>query len=88
MSHATDKALVNRLKRANGHLARIATMVEENRSALDIAQQLQAVIAALEKAKTVLVAHHIEHHLEEAVGDLPGETRQMLLQISELARYL
>jgi len=88
MSHATDKALVNRLKRANGHLARIATMVEENRSALEIAQQLQAVIAALEKAKTVLVAHHIEHHLEEAVGDLPAETRQLLVQISELARYL
>ena len=88
MSHATDKALVNRLKRANGHLARIATMVEENRSALEIAQQSQAVIAALEKAKTVLVAHHIEHHLEEAVGDLPAETRQLLVKISELARYL
>lgn len=88
MSHATDKALVNRLRRANGHLARIATMVEENRSALDVAQQLRAVIAALEKAKTVLVAHHIEHHLEEAVGNLPAETRQLLVQISELARYL
>jgi len=88
MSHATDKALVNRLHRANGHLARIAGMVEENRSALEIAQQLQAVIAALDKAKTVLVAHHIEHHLEEAVGELPAETRQLLTQISELARYL
>lgn len=88
MSHATDKALVNRLRRANGHLARIAGMVEENRSALEIAQQLQAVIAALDKAKTVLVAHHIEHHLEEAVGELPAETRQLLTQISELARYL
>lgn len=88
MSHATDKALVNRLRRANGHLARIATMIEENRSALDIAQQLQAVIAALGKAKTVLVAHHIEHHLEEAVEELPAETRQMLTKISELAKYL
>lgn len=88
MSHATDKALVNRLRRANGHLARIAVMVEENRSALDIAQQLQAVIAALDKAKTVLVSHHIEHHLEEAVGELPAETRKMLSQLSELAKYL
>lgn len=88
MSHATDKALVNRLRRANGHLARIATMVEENRSALDIAQQLQAVIAALWKAKSVLIADHIEHHLEEAVGEFPADTRQVLVQISELAKYL
>lgn len=88
MSHATDKALVNRLRRANGHLARIAGMVEENRSALEIAQQLQAVIAALDKAKTVLVSHHIEHHLEEAVGDLSPKARQMLAQLSELAKFL
>lgn len=88
MSHATDKALVNRLRRANGHLASIAAMVEENRSALEIAQQLQAVIAALDKAKTVLVSHHIEHHLEEAVGELTPEARQMLSQLSELARFL
>jgi len=88
MSHATDKALVNRLRRANGHLARIATMVEENRSALEIAQQLQAVIGALDKARTVLVSHHIEHHLEEAMGELSPETRQMLAQLSELAKFL
>lgn len=88
MSHATDKALVNRLRRANGHLASIASMVEENRSALEIAQQLQAVIGALDKAKTVLVSHHIEHHLEEAVGDLTPETRRMLDQLSELAKFL
>jgi DNA-binding FrmR family transcriptional regulator len=88
VSHATDKALVNRLRRANGHLASIAAMVEENRSALEIAQQLQAVIAALDKAKTVLVSHHIEHHLEEAVGELTPETRNMLSQLSALARLL
>lgn len=88
MSHATDKALVNRLRRANGHLARIASMVEENRGALDIAQQLQAVIAALDKAKTVLITHHIKHHLEEAVGETSPQTRQMLDQLSELAKYL
>jgi hypothetical protein len=48
-------------------------MIEDNRSALDVAQQLQAVVAALDKAKTALVAHHIEHHLTEAVGELPPE---------------
>lgn len=88
MSHASDKALINRLRRAHGHLGRITAMVEENRSALDIAQQLQAVIAALDKAKTVLVSHHIEHHLEEAVGELTPEARAMLERLSELAKFL
>lgn len=88
MSHASDKALVNRLRRANGHLAKIASMVEENRNPLEIAQQLQAVIAALGKARATLVAHHIEHHLEEAVGELTPETREALTRLSELAKYL
>lgn len=88
MSHATDKDLTNRLRRANGHLAGIVAMVEQNRSALDVAQQLQAVIAALDKAKTKLVAHHIEHHLTETLGELTPEVRERLAQLSELAKYL
>jgi|APMI01.1.fsa_nt_gi DNA-binding FrmR family transcriptional regulator len=88
MSHATDKDLVNRLKRANGHLASIIGMIEENRSALDVAQQLQAVIAALDKAKSKLVAHHIEHHLTETLGDLSPEVQGKLAELSELAKYL
>ena len=88
MSHATDKDLINRLKRANGHLAKIIAMIAENRSALDTAQQLQAVVAALEKAKTALVTHHIEHHLTETLGELTPETKATLDQLSELAKYL
>lgn len=88
MSHATDKDLTNRLKRANGHLASIIAMIEDNRSALDVAQQLAAVVAALDKAKTRLVAHHIEHHLTDTLGELTPEMREKLAQLSELAKYL
>ncbi len=51
MSHAHNPDLMNRLKRASGHLATILRMVEENRDGLDTAQQLQAVISALELLK-------------------------------------
>jgi len=88
MSHANNQALMNRLKRAQGHLAAILKMVEENRDALEAAQQLQAVIAALEKAKTILVTDHIEHHLEEVVGPLSKEARETLGKLSDLAKYL
>lgn len=88
MSHASDKQLQNRLKRAQGHLAKIVAMVGDNRDALEIAQQLQAVVSALDKAKTFLVTHHIEHHLEETVGPLPDHTRAKLGRLTELAKYL
>lgn len=88
MGHANDKALQNRLRRAHGHLATIITMVESNRDGLETAQQLQAVIGALEKAKTVLITDHIEHHLEELAGPLSDETRHKLSKLGELAKLL
>jgi DNA-binding FrmR family transcriptional regulator len=88
VSHATDKQLTNRLRRANGHLATIIGMIEANRDGLEIAQQMQAVISALEKAKTVLITDHIEHHLEEVVGPLSPEAREKLGHLGNLAKYL
>jgi hypothetical protein NreA len=88
VSHTNNTDLLNRLRRAQGHLAKIVAMIEENRDGIEIAQQLQAVVAALDKAKTVLVTDHIEHHLEEAVGPLSREAREKLAKLSDLAKYL
>jgi DNA-binding FrmR family transcriptional regulator len=88
LSHAHNADLMNRLKRAQGHLATIIKMIEDNRDGLETAQQLQAVVSALDKAKTVLVADHIEHHLEEVVGPLSREAREKLGRLTDLAKYL
>jgi DNA-binding FrmR family transcriptional regulator len=88
MSHAANPDLLNRLRRANGHLAGIIKMVEEGDDGLKIAQQMQAVVAALDKAKTLIVTDHIEHHLEELIGPLPGAVRHDLAKLGELAKYL
>ena len=88
MSHAANPNLLNRLRRANGHLAGIIKMVEEGGDGLKIAQQMQAVVSALEKTKTLIVTDHIEHHLEELVGPLPSAVRTDLAKLGELARYL
>ena len=88
MSHAANPDLLNRLRRANGHLAGIIKMVEEGGDGLKIAQQMQAVVAALEKTKTLIVTDYIEHHLEELVGSLPSAVRTDLAKLGELARYL
>jgi len=88
MSHANDPKLLNRLRRAHGHLATIIDMVETGREGLDIAQQMQAVISALEAAKKVLVIDHIEHHLEAVTGPLTDVGRAELARIATLAKYL
>lgn len=88
MSHATNPELLNRLKRAQGHLAKIVQMIEDERDGLETAQQLQAVINALDKAKTVLVTDHIENHLEDVVGPLSREARDKLARLADLAKYL
>ena len=88
MSHAGNPDLLNRLKRAQGHLATIIRMIEENRDGLETAQQLQAVVSARDKTKTLLVADHIEHHLEEVVGPLSREAREKLSRLTDLAKYL
>lgn len=88
MSHANDPKLLNRLRRAHGHLAKIIKMVEQGREGLETAQQMQAVVSALEAAKTMLVIDHIEHHLEAAIGPLSDAGRAELARLSQLAKYL
>ena len=88
MSHAANPDLLNRLRRANGHLAGIIKMVEDGGDGLKIAQQMQAVVSALEKTKTLIVTDHIEHHLEDLIGPLPSALRTELGKLGEFAKYL
>ena len=63
-------------------------MVEEGRDALTIAQQMQAVIKALEKTKQEMILHHIDHHLVEASDALPKDVRDRLAEFREISKYL
>jgi DNA-binding FrmR family transcriptional regulator len=86
--HESHTDLVNRLKRAGGHLQTIIGMIEQHRECLDIAQQMQAVIKALEGAKSVLIHDHVEHCLEAAIGPSTREQRATIEQFKKITRYL
>ena len=45
--HQSHSDVVKRLKRAEGHLRSIITMIEDGRECVDIAQQLHAVEKAV-----------------------------------------
>jgi DNA-binding FrmR family transcriptional regulator len=86
--HRSHKAVGDRLKRAEGHVRNVISMLESGRECVDIAQQLHAVIRALESAKTTLIHDHIDHCLEAAVGSRPRRDRAVIEQFKAITRYL
>jgi DNA-binding FrmR family transcriptional regulator len=86
--HASHPAVVKRLKRAEGHLRSVVSMIEGGRPCLDIAQQLHAVEKAVAQAKRRLIQDHLDHCLEETIGPLPREKRGLVDEFREIAKYL
>lgn len=87
-THASHPEIIKRLKRAEGHLKSIVTMLEEGRGCLELAQQLQAVEKAVANAKKALVHDHIDHCLELAVGPDSRQARASIDEFKEITKYL
>jgi DNA-binding FrmR family transcriptional regulator len=86
--HASHTSVLLRLKRAHGHLHKVISMLQQNRSCVDIAQQLHAVQNAVEKAKRELIQDHLDHCLEKTVGSLPAAKRKPIDEFKEITKYL
>lgn len=86
--HHSHRDVVNRLKRADGHLRKTIAMIEDDRGCLDIAQQMHAVIRALEAAKTVMIQDHIDHCLEAAIGPTVRAQRAVIDEFKAITKYL
>ncbi|MGG4774610.1 metal-sensing transcriptional repressor [Paenalcaligenes sp. Me52] len=80
-THATHPALIKRLKRAEGHLRHVISMIETEQPCLNIAQQLSAVESAITAAKRVLIHDHIDHCLNH-------DTAQVLEEMKALSKLL
>lgn len=85
--HSTHPEIIKRLRRAEGHLKSVLTMLEKGRSCLDIAQQLQAVESAITNAKRTLIHDHIEHCLEQTLTDR-STGRKAVVEFKEITKYL
>lgn len=88
MSHSSDPEVRRGLKQAHGHLASIMTMLSDNRSCLDLAQQLQAVESTIRTVKRALIHDHMEHCLADAVGEGAMSPDQALREFKALTKYL
>ena len=90
MRHASHPDVINRLKRADGHLQKIVRMMQDGRPCVDLAQQLHAVEKAVGQAKRILIQDHVDHCLEESLnGETdPKAARALVREFKDLAKYL
>lgn len=86
--HSSHPDIINRLKRAEGHIKSIIKMLEENRGCLDIAQQLHAVEKSITNAKKTLVHDHIDHCLNHAINDNKIDSNEALKEFKDITKYL
>lgn len=75
--HASHPELVKRLKRAEGHLRHVISMIEADQPCVDIARQLAAVESAVTAAKRVLIHDHIDHCLDNDTGSVLAEMKAL-----------
>jgi uncharacterized protein len=88
MHHHDHSEVVKRLRRAEGHLRTVITMIQEGHPCLDLAQQIQAIENAIVNAKKALIHDHITHCIEQSLK-APGPKRKAALKEFEaIAKYL
>ena len=66
--HENQKAVVNRLARAIGHLEKVKRMVEEGYDCSEVLVQLAAVNSALHNTGKVILKDHMRHCMVDAVS--------------------
>ena len=64
--HENQKAVINRLSRAIGHLEKVKRMVEEGYDCSEVLVQLAAVRSALNSTAKVILKDHLEHCITDA----------------------
>ena len=88
MTHQTHPEITRRLKRADGHLQRIITMIDEGRPLIELAQQLQAVEKAIDNAKKALIHEHIDHCLDRSIRVSGAKGKAALEEFRAITKYL
>lgn len=86
--HTSHPQVLNRLKRADGHLHNVLEMLVQGKPCMDIVQQLHAVERAIAAAKKALIHDHLDHCLAQAVRPSTKSTSAALDEFKEITKYL
>ncbi len=78
------KAIVNRLRRAQGQLGAVVGMIEDGRDCRDVVTQLAAVSKAIDRAGFKIVARQLKQCAQGQNGDGPdeGELEKLFMSLA------
>ena len=84
---ATKDQLQNRLRRIEGQVRGVQSMVDEDRYCIDVLTQISAIQAALDKVALGLLDDHARHCVRKAEGDEQVDmTNELMAAVGRLMR--
>jgi DNA-binding FrmR family transcriptional regulator len=84
---ATKDQLLKRLRRIEGQVRGVESMVEEDRYCIDVITQISAVQAALDKVALGLLDDHARHCVMPAAGEEQADrTEELMAAVGRLMR--
>jgi len=86
MNDATKKSVLLRLRRIEGQVRGILSMVEEDRYCIDVLTQIQAVRAALHKVEEETLRDHEHHCVAHALQS--GDAIEQRHKVDELVAVI
>lgn len=80
----TPKHIINRVARAQGHLAKVRKMLEEGHYCPEIIHQSQAVQAALKKVDDLVLENHLHTCVLKEIKGNKQERQKLIDEIVEV----
>jgi DNA-binding FrmR family transcriptional regulator len=85
MDDTTRRVVTQRLASAAGHIKGIERMVNEDTYCIDVIKQIEAVQAALNKVRTMMLDNHLRTCITTAIrGDDQEERERMLEEVTSV----
>lgn len=86
-THTSQKQVINRMARIEGHVKSVKTMVSDCRDCPNVLLQIAAIRKALDNTAKVILKDHLEHCLVNTINE--GKHEDFLRKLQEaLDRYI
>ena len=82
--HPSHEDQLIRLKKVEGQIRGIQTMIEERRYCMDLLSQIRAVTGALRKIESGILESHLQHCVNDAISS--KNKKEAAAKIKEITR--
>ncbi len=78
----TKERILHRLKIAQGHLKKVAAMVDQDEYCIDVLHQSQAVQKAIKETDNLILENHLKTCVADAISE--GKKEEAVLEIMQV----